>query len=317
MSKGYGTSFLVVTNASAGSTDDEQVDAAMAVLREHADVRVESCSDPEDLGRILAGRDGRTPVLMGGDGSVHTAVAALRRRGELSVDLPLGLVPLGTGNDLARTLEIPLDPADAAWALLTARPRSLDLIVDDAGGVVVNVVHLGVGAEAAERAGALKDRLGKAAYAVGGVLAGAGATGWDLRVSVDGAAVSTDETVLMVAVANGRTIGGGAELAPDALPDDGLLDVIVATSTGPLARLGFGVAMRDGEHVGRDDVIAVRGRSVTVTGDPFPLNADGELDGPVTSRTWTVEPAAWALLVPSPAGGQRTGTGTTSSDGSG
>jgi len=307
----------VVTNAAAGSTDDERVEAALVVLREHADVRVEGCSDPDDLGRILGERDGRTPVLMGGDGSVHTAVTELRRRGELSADLPLGLVPLGTGNDLARTLGIPLDPADAARALLTARPRSLDLIVDDVGGVVVNVVHLGVGAEAAERAGALKDRLGKGAYAVGGVLAGAGATGWDLRVTVDGTAVSTDETVLMVAVANGRTIGGGAELAPGALPDDGLLDVVVATSTGPLARLGFGVALRDGEHVGRDDVIVVRGETVTVTGDPFPLNADGELDGPVTSRTWTVEPAAWALLVPIATGGDRGGAGPTSSDGSG
>ena len=85
----------------------------------------------------------------------------------------------------------------------------------------------------------------------------------------------------MVAVANGRTIGGGAELAPDAEPDDGLLDVVVATSTGPLARLGFGVALREGEHVERDDVLTGCGTQVTVTGEPFPLNADGELDGPV------------------------------------
>ena len=301
MSEGYGTSttrLLVVTNAAAGSTDDERVDSALAVLRESSDVRVESCSDPDDLGRILAGRDGRTPVLMGGDGSVHTAVAALRGRGELSADLPLGLIPLGTGNDLARTLGIPLDPAEAARALLTARPRALDLIVDDAGGLVVNVVHLGVGAEAAERARALKDKLGKAAYAVGGVLAGATTTGWGLRVEVDGSAVDTDGPVLMVGIANGRTIGGGAELAPDAIPDDGLLDVVVATSTGPLARLGFGVAMRDGEHVERDDVLSVRGRTVTVSGEAFPLNADGELDGPVTTRTWTVKAGAWSMLVP-------------------
>lgn len=301
MGEGYGTStarLLVVTNASAGSTDDERVAAALTVLRDAADVRVESCTDPDDLVGVLERRDERTPVLMGGDGSLHTAVSALRRRGELSADLPLGLVPMGTGNDLARTLGIPLDPADAARALLTARPRALDLVVDDEGGLVVNAVHLGVGAEAAERAGALKDRLGKAAYALGGVLAGAGATGWDLRVEVDGSPVHTDDPVLMVGVANGRTIGGGAELAPDAVPDDGLLDVIVATSTGPLARLRFGVAMREGDHVERDDVLAVRGRTVTVSGDPYPVNADGELEGPLTSRTWTVEPAAWALLVP-------------------
>jgi YegS/Rv2252/BmrU family lipid kinase len=289
---------LVVTNASAGSADEERVEAALAVLREGADVRVESCSGPDDLADLLGGRDGRTPVFAGGDGSVHTAVTALRARGELSADLPIGLLPMGTGNDLARTLGIPLDPADAARALLDGRVRPLDLAVDDVGGVVVNAVHLGIGAEAAEKAGALKDKLGKAAYAVGGVLAGAGATGWQLRVEVDGVPVHTDEPALMVAVTNGRTIGGGAELAPAAVPDDGLLDVIVATSTGPLARLGFGVAMREGEHVERDDVLALQGRIVTVTGDAFPVNADGELDGPVTSRTWTIEPAAWALIVP-------------------
>jgi YegS/Rv2252/BmrU family lipid kinase len=289
---------LVVTNASAGGTGDNRVEAAVAVLREGADVRMASCREPADLDAILGERDGRTPVVVGGDGSVHTAVAALRRLGELSAGEALGLVPLGTGNDLARTLGVPLDPAAAARALLTGRARPLDLLVDDAGGVVVNAAHLGVGAEAADRAGALKDRLGKAAYAVGSVLAGAGATGWDLRVAVDGEPVGLDGPVLMVGVANGRTIGGGAELAPDAEPDDGLLDVVVATSTGPVARLRFGVALREGEHVERDDVLTVRGRTVRVTGDAFPVNADGELEEATASRTWTVEPAAWSLVVP-------------------
>jgi YegS/Rv2252/BmrU family lipid kinase len=289
---------LVVTNAAAGSADDDRVAEAVAVLRESTDVREESCSEPDDLDRVLDRAGDRTLVVVGGDGSVHTAVATLHRRGELSADRPLGLVPLGTGNDLARTLRIPLEPASAARALLSGRPRRLDLVLDDDGGVVVNAVHLGVGAEAAERAGAFKDRLGRAAYAVGGVLAGATATGWDLEVEVDGETVHTDDPVLMVGVANGRTIGGGSELAPDAEPDDGLLDVVIATSTGPLARLGFGVAMREGEHVDREDVRVVRGRTVRISGDAFPVNSDGELAGPVRSRTWTVRPAAWSLLVP-------------------
>ena len=289
---------LVVTNEAAGGTGDEAVEAALAVLRGATDVRREVCAEPGDLDRVLDGLGERTLVVMGGDGSVHTAVATLAARGELSPERPLGLVPLGTGNDLARTLGIPLDPAAAARALLAGRPRVLDLVVDDEGGVVVNVVHLGVGAEAAAKASAMKDRLGRAAYAVGSVAAGAGATGWHLEVVVDGAPLRLDREVLMVAVANGRTIGGGAELAPDAAPDDGLADVVVATSTGPLARLGFAAALRAGEHVERDEVLVVRGRTVTVTGDPFPVNADGELAGPVTSRTWAVRPTAWSVLVP-------------------
>jgi YegS/Rv2252/BmrU family lipid kinase len=298
MAEGYGTGFLVVTNAAAGSHDEERVEEALAVLRAAADVRHETCSDPGDWDRLLDSRDGRTLVVVGGDGSLHTAAGAAWRRGELA-SVPFGLVPLGTGNDFARAVSIPLDdPAEAARSLLASRPRSLDLLVDDAGGVVVNVVHAGVGAEAAARATPLKPGLGKAAYAVGSVLAGTTATGWALQVSVDGAPVEVDGDVLMVAVANGRTIGGGSVIAPDAVPDDGQLDVVVATSTGPLARLGFGFAMREGEHVDRDDVVHVRGRSVTVAGEPFPLNADGELEEEVRSRTWAVEPAAWTLRCP-------------------
>jgi diacylglycerol kinase family enzyme len=97
-------------------------------------------------------------------------------------------------------------------------------------------------------------------------------------------------------VANGRTIGGGTELAPDAEPDDGLVDVVVATSTGPLARLGFAAGLRDGSHVDRDDVVALRGRTVRVRGEAFPVNADGELSGPHSERTWSVLPHAWSLL---------------------
>jgi YegS/Rv2252/BmrU family lipid kinase len=290
------TRLLVVTNPSAGTADDDTVAAALDVLRAGADVRVEQSGSPDQLDDLLARRDGRTLVLLGGDGSLHLSVGRLRARGELSPDDPLGLLPLGTGNDMARTLGLPLDPRAAAAALLRHRPRTLDLIVDDADGVAVNAVHVGVGAEAAERATELKHRLGKAAYAVGSAAAGVRASGWDLTVEADGAVVHDGSPVLMVGVANGRSIGGGAELAPEAEPDDGWLDVVVATSTGPLARLGFGISMRAGEHVERDDVTTTRARSVTVRGEAFPLNADGELEGPVSSRTWTIRPAAWSLL---------------------
>jgi YegS/Rv2252/BmrU family lipid kinase len=289
---------LVVTNAAAGSADEARIDEAVRVLRSGADVRVEACADPSDLPGLLSRRAGRQVVMAGGDGSLHLLVAAMEAAGELSAAEPVGLLPLGTGNDFARTVGIPLDPAEAAAALLAGRPRPLDLIVDDAGGVVVNVVHLGIGAQAAARATALKDRLGKAAYAVGSAVAGVEERGWALRVEVDGVVVHDEGPVLMVGVCNGRTIGGGAEIAPEAVPDDGLLDVVIATSTGPLARLGFAVALREGDHVERDDVVAARGRSVSVSGEAFPGNADGELQDPVERRTWTVRPNAWALVVP-------------------
>lgn len=162
---------------------------------------------------------------------------------------------------------------------------------------------MGIGAEAGRRAQAWKPTLGVAAYSLGSVAAGAVETGWRLIVEVDGRVVQEpDEPVLMVGVSNGRSIGGGAPLAPTAEPDDGLLDVVISAATGPLARAGYAVALRDGEHVARDDVSVHRGRTVSVLAaderEEFSVNVDGELSGPMRSRTWMVRPKAWSLLVP-------------------
>ncbi|MGH8969273.1 MAG: diacylglycerol/lipid kinase family protein [Actinomycetes bacterium] len=293
------TRLLVVTNAAAGTTDDDAVDAALAVLRAGADVRVAASGDRGELERIVAAREDRMLVLVGGDGSVHAAVDTLVRRGELTPDEPLGLIPLGTGNDLARSVGIPLDAAEAARALIGGRPRPMELLRDDADGIVVNAVHLGIGAEAAARGEQWKPRLGKAAYALGGMVAGARTRGWRLKVEADDrVVVDVDRRVLMVGLGLGSSIGGGAPMAPDADPSDGLVDLVVSEAVGPVARIGYGAGLRRGSHVDRSDVHHLRARTVRVGGQPFPVNADGELSGPVRSRSWTVEQGAWALVVP-------------------
>ncbi len=292
---------LVLRNAAAGAVEDAAVDTALGVLGRAADTVVEAPGSPEQLRRVLDARDGRRLVVLGGDGSLHVCVQALYARGELRPDDPLALVPLGTGNDLARALGLLLDPTQAAATVLSGRPRALDLLVDDDGNVVVNVVHAGVGAAAAQHASGLKGALGPAAYVVGSLLAGATERGWQLEVGVDGRVLAGgEEPVLMVGVGIGRTIGGGSPLAPDPLPDDGLADVVVSLSTGPLDRVGYAVALREGEHVDRPDVLTARGREVTVRGEDFPVNADGELAGPYASRTWRVLPGAWSMVTVSP-----------------
>ncbi|SOD98106.1 diacylglycerol/lipid kinase family protein [Blastococcus haudaquaticus] len=303
---------LVVVNRAAGTTDDDAVDTALTALRAGADVEVAATGDEAELLEALAARDGRRVVVVGGDGSVHAVVQALVRTGALDPGEPVGIIPRGTGNDLARTLGLPEDPAEAAAVILTGRARPLDLVRDDAGGVVVNAVHLGVGAEAGAEAVRFKERLGTVAFPLGAAVAGLTSSGWPMRVEVDGrvagggpGAWTADGTtdVLMVAVCTGRTIGGGAPLAPDALPDDGLAEVVVSTATGPVARAAFATALLTGRHVERDDVSVTRGREVTVTGPPVPLNADGELESDVTARTWHVQPSAWSVLVPDGASG--------------
>ncbi|TFV60169.1 diacylglycerol kinase [Geodermatophilus sp. DF01-2] len=297
---------LVVVNRSAGSAEDE-VDAALTELQAAAEVTVVATADAAELEAALAGRDGRRLVVLGGDGSVHAVARALDRAGELDPAEPVGIVACGTGNDLARTLRLPLDPVQGAAAVLAGRPRPLDLLDDDAGGLVVNAVHAGVGARAGAQADRLKERIGVAAYPVGAALAGVSSPGWPLRVEVDGRVAAhpaegwvADGTrdLLMLGVCTGRSIGGGTPLAPHAEPDDGLADVVVSVATGPVARAAFAAALTSGTHVDRPDVLVLRGRQVSVTGGPVDLDADGEVEEGVPQRTWRVRRHGWSVLVP-------------------
>jgi diacylglycerol kinase family enzyme len=288
---------LLLASAHAGTADDEAVEAARAALGATGEVELVTTGTPEELDAALSSCGSRRLVVAGGDGSLHLVVEHLHRRGELA-DAELALVPLGTGNDLARALGIPLDPVEAAELALRGSPRPMDLVLDDAGGVTVNAVHLGIGAEAAQKAARLKGALGPLAYPLGAVAAGFRSTGTRLRVEVDGD-VLVDDRVLMVGIANGPGIGGGTALHPRAVPDDGLLDVMVSTATGPFARVGFGAALQSGSVLTSPHVRSGRGREVVVRGGPVEVNSDGELgDACVASRTWTVQPGAWRLVRP-------------------
>lgn len=285
---------LVLANAAAGSADDDAVEAAVEQLGRTGEVELARAGGPEDLDRALDAVGERTLVVAGGDGSLHLVVQRLHDRGQLN-QVTIGLVPLGTGNDFARGAEVPLDPVEAAAALSTAAPRPVDLVVDERGGVVINVAHAGLGAEAAERSTSLKGRLGPLAYPVGALLAGVRESGWDLEVTVDGDPVG-DGPVLMVGVGNGRTIGGGTPLCPTAVLDDGLVDVVVVNATGPAARTAFAAALRRGTHLDREDVHHTRGRTVSISGDPIRHNADGEVSDELASRSYEVVAGAWSFL---------------------
>lgn len=296
------TRVLALVNAAAGSTAEEAVAAAMVALRAGADVELVPTADLDELAAAVATRGDRRLVLLGGDGSMHALAQVLHDAGDLHRVGPVGLVPLGTGNDLARSLGIPLDPAQAATVALTGRGLPVEMMLDSDDRVVVNAVHAGAGAEAAQRAASVKPVLGRAAYPAGAVAEGLRTRGWHLRVTVDDAVLHDgDERVLMVALGLGTSIGGGALVAPHANPFDGVADVMVSLATGPVARVGYALAMRRGKHGDRDDVVTARGCEVTVESvdsEPFHTNADGELAGPFTTRSWRVVTDAWQLVVP-------------------
>ena len=295
---------LLITNIDAGGAEREALDVALGVLREEADVELAITSNPGELDGVLHRAGCRSIVVAGGDGSLHAVVTALHRRRELG-GRTLGLIPLGTGNDFARALKIPLDPAEAAAALLTGSPRRMDLIVDELGGIVVNSVHAGASAQASRRGARWKDRLGPfgigiLGYPIGAALASVKPPFVRLRIEADGEVVSDmDKHVLMVAVGNGTSVGGGTELTPDADPSDGKLDLMVSLATGPLDRIGYVWHLRSGRHPERDDVITMRAHQVTISGEDFFLAADGEISGPERRRSWHLDQGAYSLIVPS------------------
>lgn len=310
---------LLITNAAAGTADERAIEEALEVLREGAQVEVVATRDEDELLTALADRPGLPVVVAGGDGSLHALVAALDQLGRLRPadgyedgdgdedEAPVvGLVPLGTGNDFSRAIDLPRDPGAAAAVVLGGRTAPIDVVRDETGGLVVNVAHVGVGAAAGERARPWKARfsrfrLGVVGYAVGAVLALFTTDGWRLAVVADGRRLAGGRRrVLQVAVANGRTIGGGARIAPDSDVSDGLIDVAVSFATGRAARIRYGLAMRRGRHHELDDVVRTRAREVTVRArrGTFTVNTDGELSQPLRSRTWRVEPAAYRMLVP-------------------
>jgi diacylglycerol kinase (ATP) len=290
---------LVLTNELAGRTEQDAVALAVAVLETVAPVEVVTCADPSELDPFLDRRGGRPLVVVGGDGSLHATLRALWRRGEAAT-CPVGLIPLGTGNDFARGVGIPLDAEDAANVIVTGELTPLDLATDDRGDVVVNAVHVGAGADAAVRARPFKPYLRIAAFPVGALLAGLRSPGLRLRVEVDGRPVVTGRRkVLMAGFANAPSIAGGtAELAPGASARDGRLDVVVSLAVGPLARAGYALALLRGTHAGREDVLRRTARTVRITGGPFHCNADGEITGPHTDRVWTIHPSAWSCYLP-------------------
>lgn len=283
--------------AAAGSTDGAAVEAAREVLAGAGAVEAVTLETEHDLEEALERLEGRTPVVAGGDGTLHVVAAALDRRGALGA-VPLGLVPLGTGNDLARGLGLPLEPGEAAGRIAGGTPGPVDLLRgtgEMAGAIVLNAAHAGIGVTAAEHAAGLKEVVGGAAYAAGAARAGIASDGLDLRVEVDGEPLAGGRPLLLVGVGNGCSIGGGTLLFPDADPADGLLEVVAVDDRGVFERLRLGLAARLGTHLDLDGVHAARGREVAVAGEAA-WNDDGELGTTCAGRALRVDAGAWSLV---------------------
>ena len=283
---------LIINGKSAG---DDELRAAVQAMRERGvaiDVRV--TLEEVDAARSVAGAiasGASTIVAAGGDGTLSEIAAALADSDRPADALPaLGLVPMGTANDFAVAGGIPPEPLPALELVAAQPPRPVDLLRLDTGDAVHWVANLasgGFGTQVTvETPDGMKKLLGGLAY----LLTGLSKLGRiePTRASLRGQGFAWDGDFIALGVGNGRQAGGGQALCPDAVADDGLLDVTVIPELSGEIAATLGAVISEGKLAALERV-ATRARLpwIEIAAEtPLALNLDGE---PVESAFFRIE----------------------------
>ena len=243
-----------------------------------------------DLARKAVADEVENLVVVGGDGMVHLAAQALA-----GTPTNLGIIPAGTGNDVARYVGVPRrDPQLAADVVVGSRVRTIDLA--RAGGTYfVTVLAAGFDSKVNERANTMSWPRGQMRYNL--------ATLAELRVfeplpyilELDGEVRTLD--AMLVAVGNGESFGGGLRITHGASLDDGLLDVVIIKPMSKAKLVRTYPRLFSGRHVGMPEYEHHRVRSVTVAAPGVSAYADGERIG-MLPLTVEAVPQALRVLVP-------------------
>lgn len=233
-------------------------------------------------------------VVAGGDGTVSLALQELAGTG-----VPLGIVPCGTGNDMAAALGVAdLDADAAADAVIAGRVRTIDLarIIRPDGTSVRygTVLASGFDSKVNDRANRMRWPRGRSRYTLAILaefvtLAG---TPFVLELDLaDGSTRTVEGDLVMATVGNGRTYGGGIPICPDAALDDGLLDVTIVRPAGRLRLLRLLPRVYRGTHTGLPEVSTFRAHRVRLASPGVTAYADGDPVGALPLQI-EVEPRA-------------------------
>lgn len=268
---------VVVSNSSSGSSDDQTLDRISERLSPLGEVeRVEpgSVASFGDEVRAALVSDDDLIVAAGGDGTMNCMLNGFA--GDLE-GRTFALVPMGTGNDLARTLGIDPDPVAAAEGIVAGREVELDVGRASGGDVkrlFINACMGGFPVKANQAIdGDVKERFGPLAFWVGGMRAAADLTRW--RVTVDG---DSYDDVVAIGVGNGKTAGGGITVWPDAAPGDGALDLCILPAEGAGGALKIAASVKRGAHREIEGVVFKRAARFEISAEPeLEFNCDGEL----------------------------------------
>jgi diacylglycerol kinase (ATP) len=285
----------LLTNPSAGKGAGSRTAAiALPRLREAGfhvrELQGRDAAEALGLARQAVAAGVESLVVVGGDGMVHVAVQALA-----GTDVNLGIVPAGTGNDVARYLDIPRkDPQAAADVVVGSHVRTID--VAKAGPTYfVTVLAAGFDSKVNERANRMRWPRGQMRYNL--------ATVAELRVfeplpytlEMDGEVRRLD--AMLVAVGNGPSFGGGLRITHGAEIDDGLLDVVIIKPMSKVELVKTYPKLYTGGHVHHPQYEHHRVRAVTVAAPGVVAYADGERVGSLP-LTVEVAPRALRVLVP-------------------
>lgn len=235
-------------------------------------------------------------LVCGGDGLVHLAVQSLAGTGTA-----LGVVPAGTGNDVARYLDLPRrDPAEATHvaleALRSGRRRTIDL-ARSGDRWFVTVLAAGFDAVVNERANAMTRPRGQMRYNIATVAALRTLAPITYTLDLDGEQRTLE--AMMVAVGNGPSYGGGLRMTEGAVLDDGLLDVVVIGPMGRAELVRTYPKLFTGTHTTHPQYQHHRVRRVSIAAHGITTYADGERFGPLPLTVECV-PGALQVLAPPP-----------------
>lgn len=286
---------LVLINPGARS-GSLPIDSALDILKDGG-IEVLEAELPQgtDLSRFIRDRrdDIDCVILGGGDGTMNRAAPAL-----MSNRIPFGILPLGTANDLARTLGIAPDPVSAAEVIVAGNLRTIDLGTVN-GHPFFNVASIGFSAElAAELTAEAKRRWGTIGYALASAKLLARTRPFTAFIE-QGEKTEKVKTV-QISVGNGRHYGGGMTVDLDAEPDDGVLHVYSLEISHWSRLVALAPSLKRGTHGAKEDVRAFTTKALTIrTRRARSVNTDGELTTATPAR-FRVIPRAVKVYAPEP-----------------
>jgi YegS/Rv2252/BmrU family lipid kinase len=288
---------LIVNPAAGGGRAGRTAPAAERALRAHGiELRREDTRDLAHASELAAAAAAseETVIALGGDGLIGALADALRH----TPGAVIGVIPGGRGNDLARVLAIPSEPEAAAAIIAAGHTRPLDLgLVEDRA--FVGIASAGFDSDANRIANQAPAWLGQLVYAYGALRALIAWRPARFELELDPPGDRRTYTGYTVGACNSRAYGGGMLAAPDALLDDGQLEVTILEDVSRWAFLTRILPkVFKGTHVHEPGVQVFRARELLLSADrPFTMYADGDPIGELPVRVRAL-PAAVAVLTP-------------------